>query len=145
MSGDGPPRRPRRILAVDFGDARTGLAATDFTGSIQVPLEPLHGMDRPSCAKAIAALAKERETETVVVGVPFAPDGGLGKRGATTAEFINLLAKHCPCPVVSVDESHTTDEAHTRLKAGGMKAAQRRKLADSISALVILERYLASF
>ena len=58
-------------------------------------------------------------------------------------QFRALLATALPCPVAAVDESHSTDEAHELLKQGGMKAARRKELADSVAALVILQRWRA--
>jgi putative Holliday junction resolvase len=135
---------PRRILAVDFGDARTGLAATDWTGTIAVPLERIDARDEQQVVAAIAALVAERETEVVVVGVPLAHDGAEGQRAQRTRAFAALLGRTLRVPVATVDESHSTDEAHERLKQGGLKASQRKRLADSVAALVILERYRAS-
>lgn len=132
---------PRRILAVDFGDARTGLAATDWTGSIAVPLPRIDARGDAEVVRAVAEVARERETELVVLGMPLTVDGGTGQRAVRTQAFRELLQKALPCPVVAVDESHSTDEAHSRLKAGGLKAKRRKDLADSVAALVILERY----
>ena len=134
---------PRRILAVDFGDARTGLAATDWTGTIVVPLPRIDARDDTVVVAAIAAVARERETEVVVLGMPLAIDGTSGTRAQRTAAFRELLQAALPCPVDVVDESHSTDEAHERLAAGGMKASRRKQLADSVAAMVILERYRA--
>ena len=133
--------RVRRILAVDFGDARTGLAATDWTGSITVPLPRLDERDETKLVAAIAAIVRERETEVVVVGMPLSADGSAGQRAQKTNGFRERLQKALPCPVHAIDESSSTDEAHERLKAGGMKASRRKELADSVAALVILERY----
>lgn len=134
--------RPRRILAVDYGDARTGLAATDWTGTIVLPLPRLVERDAARLVAAIAALVRERETELVVVGMPLQPDGSAGARAERTAWFRDQLARTlAPVPVVAVDESHSTDEAHQRLKQLGLKAARRKQVADSIAAMVILERY----
>jgi len=133
----------RRILAVDFGDARTGLAATDWTGTICVPLGRVDARDEAAVVAAIRELVLERQTEVVVLGMPLAADGGLGQRGQRTAAFRERLQKALAIPVVAVDESHSTDEAHERLKAGGLKAKRRKELADSTAALVILERYRA--
>lgn len=132
---------PRRILAVDFGDARTGLAATDWTGAIAVPLPRIDARDEAAVVRAIAALVAERDTQLIVVGVPLAVDGGPGARAERTAKFVAALQRAVPCPVETIDESHTTDEAHERLKQGGLKASRRKQLADSVAALVILERY----
>lgn len=130
-----------RLLAVDFGDARTGLAATDWTGTITVPLPRIDSRDQQEVIRQILELISERETQGVVVGLPLTVDGTVGERAKSTQEFIEKLRSAAPCSVATVDESHTTDEAHERLKQGGMKAKKRKDYADSIAALVILERY----
>ena len=134
---------PRRILAIDFGDRRTGLAATDWTGTIVVPLAPIVADDDATVARQIAALVRERDTELVVVGLPLSRDGTEGPRAQRTQSFVAVLSKQIGIPIETIDESLSTDEAHQRLKALGLKAAQRKKLADSVAALVILERYRA--
>lgn len=136
--------QPRRLLAVDYGDARTGLAATDWTGTIAVPLPRIDSRDLAQVVAAIAELARERATEVVVVGMPLQSDGSSGPRAQRTSAFCERLRRAVPCPVEVVDESHSTDEAHELLKAGGLKAAQRKRLADSVAALVVLERFRRS-
>jgi putative pre-16S rRNA nuclease len=132
----------RRVLAVDFGDRRTGLAATDPTGTIVVPLDAILRTSDAQCAQAIAELARERDSEVIVVGMPLDAEGNEGARARRTHEFIAALAKVAPCAVEGVDESHSTDRAHELLREGGLKAARRKKLADSVAAIVILERFL---
>ena len=134
---------PRRILAVDFGEKRTGLAATDWSGTIVVPLPRIEGRDEAAVIAAIVAVVRERETELVVLGMPLAMDGGLGQRAQRTARFRDRLQQALPCPLATQDESHSTDDAHELLTAGGLKAKRRKELADSTAALVILERYRA--
>lgn len=140
MSAD-QQERPKRILAVDFGDRRTGLAATDWTGTIVVPLETLVGLDDRACARAIAAIAVERETQAIVVGLPLARDGTIGPRAQRTLRFVEVLRRETAVPVSTTDEAMTTDEAHARLKEFGVRAARRKKVADSVAAMVILERF----
>ncbi len=135
------PAPIQRILAVDFGDARTGLAATDWTGTISVPLGRIDARDEAQVVAAILELVRERQSQVVVLGMPLAVDGSLGPRAQRTTAFRTRLQQALPCPVVAVDESHSTDEAHARLKEGGLKAKRRKDLADSVAALVILERY----
>ncbi len=132
---------PKRILAVDFGERRTGLAATDPTGTIETPLEPLVGLDDASLARAINAIATERETEIIVVGLPLSLDDGEGAQARRTRKFVTALEQVVSCPVTVIDESLTTDEAHSRMKELGIKAARRRRVADSVAALIILERF----
>ncbi len=131
----------QRILAVDFGDARTGLAATDWTGTIVVPLGRIDARDDAAVVAAIVAVVRERESQVVVLGMPLSLDGSTTPRAQRTAAFRERLQAALPCPVAVVDESHSTDEAHERLKSGGLKAKRRKDLADSVAALVILERY----
>jgi putative Holliday junction resolvase len=135
--------RRRRLLAVDFGDRRTGLAATDATGTIAVPLPPLATGGDEACATAVAALAAERNSEAIVVGMPLLVDGSSGGRARRTLRFVEVLRRLAPCPVTTIDEAGTTAEAHERLGTAGIKAARRKQLADSIAALLILERYRA--
>ena len=135
------PSRIQRILAVDHGDARTGLAATDWTGTIVVPLGRIDARDEAVVVGKVLELVRERDTQVVVVGMPLAPDGQVGARAQRTTAFCARLRAALPCPVDTVDESHSTDEAHERLKEGGLKAKRRKDLADSVAAMVILERY----
>jgi putative Holliday junction resolvase len=130
-----------RILAVDFGDRRTGLAATDHFGKIAFPLPALIGLSDQDCAQEIANLAKERDSQVIVVGMPLDREGRPGQRARRTMGFVQVLEKVSPCPVATTDEAMTTDEAHRRLKEFGLKAARRKKLADSVAAMIILERY----
>ncbi len=134
----------KRILAVDYGERRTGLAATDWTGSICLPLPRIDEADPRKLCAAIAELVRERDTQRVVLGMPLLHDGSVGQRAQRTEQFREALAVAiAPVPVAVVDESHSTDEAHERMKDLGLKAARRREFADSIAALVILERYRA--
>ena len=129
----------KRILAVDFGDRRTGLAATDHTGVISVPLETLEGLVPQDCAREIGQVARERDSQVIVLGIPLSVDGSAGERARVTLGFKTLLESAAPCPVVTTDEAMSTDEAHERLHE--MTAARRKRVADTIAALVILERY----
>ena len=134
----------QRVLAVDFGDRRTGVAVTDHTGTVILPLPAVLASADDECARSVIALATERETEVIVVGLPLDREGAVGPRAARTLKFVKVLKQLAPCDVVTVDETHTTDEAHERLKRGGLKASQRKKIADSVAAIVILERYQSS-
>jgi len=132
-----------RILAVDYGERRTGLAATDHTGTIISPLPLVEAASAADCAQAVAELVKERETQLIVVGLPLTNQDQEGLRAQRTRAFIQQLERLCPCPVTTVDERFTTDEAHDLLKEAGLRAARRKRLADSTAAVIILQRFLA--
>lgn len=138
-SSEGPPR----VLAVDYGARRTGLAATDWTGRVPVPLGAITADDPGKCADQVARIARERESQVIVVGLPLDRRGAIGPRARQTLRFVEALRARADCPVATHDETFSTDEAHARLRAAGLKAAARKKVADSVAALVILERYLA--
>jgi len=141
----GQEGRPQRVLAVDYGDRRTGLAATDPGGRLALPLEIIEERDRDRLIEAILVRARERETELILVGLPLAPDGGLGARGAKSMAFAARLARRAaPVAVRGLDERHTTGAAHERLRQGGIKAARRRrKGVDAVAALLLVESWLA--
>jgi putative transcription antitermination factor YqgF len=97
----------------------------------------------------VAEWVTERQPEAILVGVPtrVGDDGAphLGQRARRSMKLIERLRQTFPdLAVIPVDEAHSTDEAHARLKTAGIKAARRRRLDDAIAALVILERYLDS-
>ena len=138
------PARARRILAVDFGDRRTGLAGTDPTGTIAVPLDTLVARDADDLVAQLAAVVREREPELILVGVAVHADGRAGERARKSEALIARLRALFPAlRVEGIDEAHTTDEAHARLKRAGLRAAARKKRADAVAALLMIERYLA--
>ena len=133
--------RPR-ILAIDPGEARTGLAATDFFGNIAFPLPKLEHRGFGELPDLLAPLLEERQAEVLVVGIPLNAEGGMGAQARKVQELVEVLKKRfAPLPVETIDEAMTTDIAHEKLKSAGLKAAQRKKLADSLAALEILERW----
>ena len=130
---------PVRLIGIDFGDRRTGVAVTDPTGTVVTPLDAIPGNRDSVVAKAIVELARERDTQLIVVGLPLAGSGQVGHRAERTLKFVTALEQVAPCPVTTVDESFSTDEAHRRLQ--GMSPSRRKGVADSVAAMVILERY----
>ena len=80
-----------RILAVDFGDSRTGLAGTDWTGAITVPLPRIDSRDPEHVVAQIVALCAERDAQAIVVGMPLTVDGTVGERAEKTGEFVARL------------------------------------------------------
>lgn len=139
-------RKLPRCLALDVGERRTGIAATDATGTISVPLERLehHGLDE--LPDLVAPILEERRTEVLVVGVPLSVDGSAGPQARKVLALVERLRRRFEdLQVETVDEAHSSDEAHDLLKQAGIKAAKRKKHADSLAALGILQRYLEAF
>ena len=134
---------PRRYLALDLGERRTGLAATDESGTIAVPLPRLEHATMDEVPDLLEGLLEERRPEVLVVGLPLSRDGRPTAMSGRILEIVEALRRRWPdLDVRTEDEAMTTDLAHERLKRGGLKAARRKRLADSQAALAILQRHL---
>ena len=139
------PIRPR-VLALDPGGRRTGLAISDPFGRYAIPIGRIEARGPDELIARLRAEVAEREPRVIVVGVPRHDDGTAGARAQVSLQLIQRLQAAFPDrQIVGVDEAHTTDEAHERLRGSGLKAAARKKLADAVAAVLILERYLASY
>lgn len=133
-----------RVLAVDPGEKRLGIALSDPTGSIAAPLTTLRHISRMVDAAAIAALASEHEAELIVVGQALDAENQptpQGRRAARLAEAIRLQTK---LPVVLWDESGTTQTARRAHIALGGSQKQRRRDShlDALAAAAILQSFL---
>ncbi len=126
-----------RILAVDYGEKRTGLAVCDRDERLAVALPTLRDAD----AAAVAKVAKDQEAELVVVGLPLNMDGSAGPAAERSKEFAGEL-RAAGCRVELVDERLTTAEGDARLRQAGLRRKERAKRVDAAAAIVILESVL---
>lgn len=133
-----------RIMAIDYGDARIGLAVSDLTGLICGDAWTLkeHNMER--AAANIAQEAKARDVGTLVLGLPKNMDGTEGPRAEKSRTFQALLEEVCGLPVVLWDERRSSIEAHAILHANGRREKNHRKNVDAVAASLILEGYLGT-
>ena len=125
----------RRVLALDFGDARCGVAISDPTGTVVTPLEVVERPDTRKGLGRVAALVRNSDVGRVVVGLPLSLSGEEGPQAARTREWAARLADQLPVPVDLHDERLTTRQAE---RAGGSADA------DSRAAAHLLEAYLAT-
>ena len=136
-----------RILALDMGERRVGIAVSDPTGTIARPLRTLVRGSREEDFAAITALVAEHDVELVVVGQPLSLDGAEGPQARRVARYAEALAARLPVPVVAWDERFTTVAAEEILRQNRRKKkrqARTRGEVDSIAAAVILQGYLDS-
>lgn len=126
-----------RVLAVDFGEKRIGLATSDATGQIATPRSTLARRDDVSAAKEIQRFCREEEVELVVFGVPRTPQGGETPFAARIRSFARKFSERCGLPVQFHEETLTSHEAAARLPPG---AAKER--LDPAAAAVLLEDFL---
>ena len=131
-----------KILAVDYGDARTGLAACDPGEMLASPVGTVEHWDPQKVAEEAAKAAKEVRAERIVVGHPLNMDGTGGPRAQLCREFAALLREASGLPVVLWDERQTTVTATRYLNATDTRGKKRKKVIDAVAATVILESYL---
>ena len=133
-----------RIMAIDYGDQRIGLAVSDLLGMLCGEAWTMNEWDMERASKRISEEAAAREVGTLVLGLPKNMDGSEGVRAEKSREFMALLERDSGLPVVLWDERRSSIEAHAILHAGGKKEKQHRKTVDAVAASLILEGYLGS-
>ncbi len=132
-----------KTLAIDFGERRIGLAISDDSGAMALPLTTLERSSDRAAIAAIAAIAKERNVERVVVGDPRLSDGRRGDASRRAGRFAAKLAKATELEYELVDESLTTREAAARLASAGIDVARHPERLDAAAAQILLEEVLA--
>ena len=120
-----------KVLALDFGSARTGVAVSDPTGTVARPLEVVERAGSESGLARIVELVREHDAERVVVGLPLTMRGERGEQAVETEEFVALLRSALDVPVESFDERFTTDLAEQSGGSGGTDARAAAHLLPS--------------
>lgn len=131
-----------RIMAIDYGDARTGIAVSDPTGSLTGYTAVIRSRDPKCVAEEIAALAEQHGVEEIVMGFPRNMDGTEGPRAKLCRDFAIQVERAAGKQVVLWDERRTTVEAHGILHASGKRMKDHKKSVDAVAASLILEGYL---
>ena len=131
-----------RILAIDYGDAHTGIAVSDPTGLLAGFTTTIDAYRPEVVADRIAGLAEEYGAEELVLGHPVNMDGTLGPRSEKAHAMKALLEERTGLPVVLWDERRTTIDAHQILMNNGKHAKRRKQVVDAVAASLILEGYL---
>ncbi len=131
-----------RIMAIDYGDAHTGIAISDPTGLLTGVSTTIHSRRQEQVVEQICALIREYGVEELVLGYPKNMDGTLGPRAEKAEAMAALLQEAAGLPVVLWDERRTTVDAHQILIQNGQNARKRKKTVDAVAASLILEGYL---
>ena len=131
-----------RIMAIDYGDARTGIAVSDPTGTLTGFTTVIQSRRPEQAAEEIARLAREHGVQELVLGFPRNMDGTEGPRAEHCRAFAVLLKEVTGLTPVLWDERRTTVEAHQILHTAGRRMKQHRKNVDAVAASLILEGYL---
>ena len=133
-----------RIMAIDYGDARIGLAVSDPTGLICGEAWTMQEWNMERAASRICDEAKARGVEHLVLGLPRNMDGSEGPRAELSRKFAALLEETGGIPVTLWDERRSSIEAHAILHTVGKKERSHRRTVDAVAASIILEGYLGS-
>jgi putative Holliday junction resolvase len=133
-----------RILAIDHGTARIGLALSDPTGTLARPLPFLPAKGDAKLAREIAALAKKEQAELILLGLPRHMNGSLGEAAAKVQSFATALGQATKIPLKLVDERLTTVQASRQLHEAGKDTRAQRGHIDSEAAAVLLQGWLDS-
>ena len=129
-------------MAIDYGDAHTGVGLSDPTGFLAGETLTIHSRREEEVLARLAQVVKERRVEEIVMGFPRNMDGTEGPRAQLYRAFAARVEEVCGLPVVLWDERRTTVDAHRILQGAGQNAKKRKKTVDAVAASLILEGYL---
>ena len=133
-----------RIMGIDYGDARTGLAVSDEMNILVGEAWTLNEWNPERGADVIAQEAQKRNVRCLVLGLPKNMDGSEGPRAEKCRSFAELLRSKTDIELVMWDERRSSIEAHAILHANGKKEKKHRKTVDAVAASLILEGYLGT-
>ena len=131
-----------KIMAVDFGDARTGLAICDKTELLASPVGVIHEKRFEHAVEKVAAAAAENRAEAVIVGLPLNMNGSEGPRAELCRNFAEQLSSRVNVPVRMWDERQTTVSAAGYLNKTDTRGKKRKEVIDAVAAVIILDSYL---
>lgn len=132
-----------KIMAVDYGAARTGLAVCDKTEFLASPVGVINERDFSQTMLKVSYAASEYGVEEIVVGHPVNMDGTMGEKAELCETFVKGLEKLVEIPVRLWDERQTTIQATNYLNASNVRGQKRKDVIDQVAATIILESYLA--
>ena len=131
-----------RLLALDLGALRIGLAVSDPEGKIVVPVGHIQRTKLSEDIRRVLNAAGERRVEGVVVGIPYSLNGETGTQAKRALVFARALRKQTSLPVHETDESYTSVEAEALMREAGQQPSRERAAVDEAAAVLILKRFL---
>lgn len=134
----------KRIMCLDYGEARIGIALSDLLQTISTPYDTYTRKTLEEDLSFFENLAKIQSVEKVVIGLPFNMDGTAGERIEATKKFAEVLQSRLNLPIEYVDERLSSVEAEDILREAKIPPLKRKGLIDKIAAGIILETYLNS-
>ncbi len=133
-----------RLLALDVGERRIGLASGDSEAGTALPAGFVRRTGLKADVQGVVAAARQRQSEAIVVGMPYLPKGGESPQTRQVRGFVRHLRRETALPVHTVDEAFTSVEAEALLRESGVEPSRDRAAVDEAAAVLILRRYLDS-
>jgi len=133
-----------RILGLDFGARRIGVAISDPTGSTAQPLTVIEKKDDEAAIRRISELVDKYEVDEIVVGLPVSMSGELGAQARTVLAYVEKLKAKLKLPIKVWDERLTTLFAERSLLEADVKRGRRKEVVDKVAAAIMLQGYLES-
>lgn len=131
-----------KIMSVDLGKVRTGIAVSDINEYLASPLCVIKERDREILAKKVSDIANENNVLQIVVGLPLNMDGSKGESAKAADEFSKILSKYTDADIILQDERGTTISAHSYLNVTNTRGEKRKSVVDAVAATIILQDYL---
>ena len=131
-----------RVLALDFGERRIGVALSDPTRMLASPLTTLSRGRVDSDVAEVLRLAAENDVGEIVVGMPISLSGRRGPQAERVARFADALRRAADIPVLSADERYSTVQAERALRESGVEPSRERERVDAAAAAIVLQSYL---
>jgi putative holliday junction resolvase len=134
-----------RILALDHGTRRIGVAVSDELKMIASPLEFIHAEPFADFLARLRGIIHEKEVELIIIGMPRNMDGSYGPAALKVQEFVTVLKDALAIPIKTLDERLTTVQAQRFLIQGNVRREKRKEKVDKTAAAILLQSYLDSF
>lgn len=131
-----------RVMGLDLGDARIGVAASDLLGLTAQPRETIHCKDRDQAVRIVADVVRSEQAVRVVAGLPLTESGEEGEQAAKVRAFVAELEKAIGVPIETIDERLSSAQAQHAMADHGVKAKKRKGLVDQLAAQHILQTWL---
>lgn len=131
-----------KIMSVDLGKVRTGIAVSDINEYLASPLCVIKERDREILAKKVSDIANENNVLQIVVGLPLNMDGSKGESAKAADEFSKILSKYTDADIILQDERGTTISAHSYLNVTNTRGEKRKSVVDAVAATIILQDYI---
>jgi putative holliday junction resolvase len=132
----------KRLLAIDYGEKRIGLALSDLMQMFAKPYETFPNLSLENTLKHLNEIIAAKQVGLVIVGIPWNLDGTESAKTKETQEFLACMQKKLSVPVIGSDERYTTSDANELLKEMGLNWKEARKVIDAMAACLILKRYM---